>query len=110
MEPNIKPEPAEPDHFGQLAMDGHGHLRWIGGSSAMTLVDAFRNISNPARTVSRNGTSHPKFLRPEPKSPANNLYFPSTIRFNSKARALPGPEEVEFPPRDLADKLVRGYL
>lgn len=108
-DPNVKQEPADPDHFGQLALDGHGHLRWIGGSSAMTLVDAFRNISNTVKAPSRNGSSHPKFLKSEPKSPANNLYFPPILRFNSKARALPGPEEVEFPPRDLADKLVRRY-
>ena len=36
----------------------------------------------------------------------NKLYFPAAIFFG-KVRALPGPEEVEYPERDLADKLVR---
>jgi len=35
----------------------------------------------------------------------NKLYFPAAIFFG-KVRALPGPEEVEYPERDLADKLA----
>lgn len=104
VDPNVKQEPAEPDHFGQLAMDHNGHLRWIGGSSAMTLVDAFRNISNRAIQPSKTDTSQNRISRPESRTNAHNLYFPPVLR--SGVRALPGPEEAEFPPRDLADKLV----
>lgn len=42
-------------------------------------------------------------LAPYPS--ANKLYFPASVFFG-KVRALPGPEEVEYPERDLADKLV----
>lgn len=101
VDPAVKQEPAEPDHFGQLAVDTNGHLRWIGGSSAMTLVDAFRNIS---RRSGHPTVSQPRSSRPEPKTIAHNLYFPPVLRFD--VRALPGPEQAEFPPRDLADKLV----
>lgn len=101
VDPSVKQEPPEPDHFGQLAMDHNGHLRWIGGSSAMTLVDAFRNISNrSAKTDSIQARNN----RAEAKTAAHNLYFSPILR--SDVRALPGPEQAEFPPRDLADKLV----
>ena len=101
VDPSVKQDPAEPDHFGSLAPDHNGHLRWIGGSSAMTLVDAFRNISNrSARPHSR-----PHRADSSTKTAAHNLYFPPVLRFD--VRALPGPEQAEFPPRDLADKLVR---
>lgn len=106
-------EPTEPDHFGQLAMDHNGHLRWIGSSSAMTLVDAFRNITTRASRSAPRPDGTP--FKHEAKTAAQNLYFPPILRFNN--RALPGPEQAEFPPRDLADKLVgfqpslpKGYL
>ena len=103
LDPSVNQAPAEPDHFGQLAMDHNGHLRWIGGSAAMTLVDAFRNISNrSAKSFAKPGA---RTNQAEGKTAAHNLYFPPIFR--SDVRALPGPEQAEFPPRDLADKLVR---
>lgn len=88
--------------FGQLALDERGHLRWMGGSSTMSLINSFRNLTAaPLQRVSP--------LDDDPFAPgtsANKLYFPSTVFFG-KVRALPGPEEVDYPERDLADKLVR---
>ncbi|KAF8324419.1 fungal-specific transcription factor domain-containing protein [Cantharellus anzutake] len=110
---NVRQPQSDSDQFGQLALDANGHLRWIGGSSAMTLVDAFKNISTAAISGSstpQGDVSHPRFLAGEGKHPANNLYFPPNVHSNARPRALPGPEEVEFPPRDLADKLVAAYF
>lgn len=48
-------------------------------------------------------------MEEDPRSPnpsVNKLYFPASVFFG-KVHALPGPEEVEYPERDLADKLVR---
>ena len=110
-DPTVRQAPSDPDQFGQLAVDANGHLRWIGGSSAMTLVDAFKNISTAAAssgsTTPKAGADHCQFLSNQGKHPVANIYFPPNLRPNTKPRALPGPEEVEFPPRDLADKLVR---
>ena len=89
------------ESFGQLALDEHGHLRWIGGSSTMTLIQSFR-----ALTTSPLHRTSP--MEEDPHSPtpsANKLYFPASVYFG-KVHALPGPEEVEYPDRDLADKLV----
>jgi hypothetical protein len=87
--------------FGQLALDERGHLRWMGGSSTMSLINSFRNLTTaPMHRVSP--------MDDDPFGPgpsANKLYFPSSVFFG-KVRALPGPEEVEYPERDLADKLV----
>ena len=47
-------------------------------------------------------------MEEDPQAPGpsvNKLYFPAAVFFG-KIRALPGPEEVEFPDRDLADMLV----
>jgi hypothetical protein len=89
------------ESFGQLALDEHGHLRWIGGSSTMSLIQSFRNL-----TTSPNHRTSP--MEEDPHSPgpsANKLYFPASVYFG-KVHALPGPEEVEYPDRERGDKLV----
>lgn len=92
--------------FGQLALDDRGHKRWIGGSSTMSLIQSFRALtaSAPLQRVSP--------MEDDPRLPgpsANKLYFPASVFFG-KVRALPGPEEVEYPDRDLADSLVEAYF
>ncbi|KDQ10040.1 hypothetical protein BOTBODRAFT_178587 [Botryobasidium botryosum FD-172 SS1] len=132
----VKQEPpAEPEdvteQFGQLALDDHGHLRWIGGSSTVSLIEAFKHISNISTAHNPSVASSPESERgeaeamedgdemvdvtppPEPSvsTPAvNMLYFQPSLRFGSRIRALPHQEEVEYPPRDLADKLVSAYF
>ncbi|CUA77561.1 Activator of stress genes protein 1 [Candida albicans SC5314] [Rhizoctonia solani] len=101
--PRIKKEDDEEnvaDQFGQLALDGHGQLRWIGGSSTMSLIEAFHSMSADP------GATPP----PASKTPRLNvLYFPPSV-IPGKLSALPGAEEVEYPERDLADKLVDAYF
>jgi hypothetical protein len=93
------------ESFGQLALDEHGHMRWIGGSSTMSLIQSFRALT----------ASPPHRLSPmeeDPHAPgpsANKLYFPASVFFG-KVHALPGAEEAEYPERDLADKLVDAYF
>lgn len=98
---SVKIEDEVSDSLGQLTLDEHGHMRWIGGSSTMSLIQSFRAA-----------TADPHFrvspLSDDPSAPgpsAGKLYFPASVFFG-KVRALPGPEEVEYPERDLADKLV----
>lgn len=85
------------DSFGQLTLDEHGHMRWMGGSSTMTLIQSFRALA--AAPHSRASPMADDSGQP------NKLYFPAAVFFG-KVRALPSPEEVEYPERDLADKLV----
>ena len=69
----------------------------------MSLINSFRYLANePKMRVSplENETQGSIFS-------ANKLFFPAAVFFG-KVRALPGPEEVEYPERDLADKLVSG--
>ncbi|KAF8164985.1 fungal-specific transcription factor domain-containing protein [Crassisporium funariophilum] len=91
--------------FGQLALDEYGHMRWIGGSSTMSLIQSFRALtSSPLHRISP--------MEEDPQAPGpsvNKLYFPAAVFFG-KVHALPGPEEVEFPERDLANKLVEAYF
>ncbi|GJJ07349.1 hypothetical protein Clacol_001550 [Clathrus columnatus] len=92
------------DQLGQLALDDHGHLRWIGSSSTMSLIQSFRaSMAEPVDQYS----SADDILTAD--SMGNLLYFPSGLGFG-KVRALPGPQEVEYPERDLADKLVAAYF
>lgn len=87
--------------FGQLALDEHGQMRFLGSSSAMQLIHAFQNLTtSPLHRLSP--------AEEDPRAPGpsvNKLYFPASVFFG-KVRVLPGPEEVEWPDRDLADKLV----
>ncbi|THH06739.1 hypothetical protein EW146_g9520 [Bondarzewia mesenterica] len=103
--PSVKVEDDVSDSLGQLTLDEHGHMRWIGGSSTMSLIQSFRNATaSPQHRVSP--------MSEDPSAPgtsANRLYFPASVFFG-KVRALPGPEEVEYPERDLADKLVDAYF
>lgn len=93
--------------FGQLALDEHGHLRWIGGSSTMSLIQTFRSLTtSPLHRVSPMDEDP---LSPNPS--ANKLYFSGSVNFGKTSSiALPHPEEVSFPPRELADKLVNAYF
>ncbi|KAJ4472260.1 putative fungal-specific transcription factor [Lentinula aciculospora] len=101
----IKVEDDVSESLGQLALDEHGHMRWIGGSSTMSLIQSFKSLTtSPLHRISP--------MEEDPLAPypsANNLYFPASVFFG-KVRALPGPEEVEYPERDLADKLVNAYF
>ena len=101
-DPAVKIEDDVSDAFGQLALDEHGHLHWIGKSSTMTLIQRLKEATtSPLHRVSP--------MEEDPLAPGpsvNKLYFPASVYFG-KVRALPRPEEVEYPERDLADKLVR---
>ncbi|KAG6833786.1 hypothetical protein H0H87_001218 [Tephrocybe sp. NHM501043] len=107
------PEPSTPikseddfnESFGQLALDEYGAMRWIGGSSTMSLIQSFRALtSSPLHRISP--------MEEDPHAPGpsvNKIYFPASVFFG-KVQALPGPEEVEFPERDLADMLIAAYF
>ncbi|KAF9246983.1 fungal-specific transcription factor domain-containing protein [Melanogaster broomeanus] len=101
----IKMEDDVSESFGQLALDEHGHLRWIGGSSTMSLIQSFRALTtNPLHRVSP--------MEEDPRAPGpsvNKLYFPASVFFG-KIHALPGPEEVEYPDEDLCDKMIEAYF
>lgn len=101
-------EPTEivSEAFEQLALDEHGHFRWIGNSSTMSLIQSFRALtSSPLHRVSPMDDIDPR----SPMPTANKLYFPASVFFG-QVRALPGVEEVEYPSRDLADALVSVHL
>lgn len=102
---SIKVEDDMSESFGQLALDEHGHMRWIGGSSTMSLIQSFRTIT--ASPLHRVSPMEEDPLAPGPS--VNKLYFPASVFFG-KVRALPLPEELEYPERDLADKLVSNGL
>ncbi|KAH9844024.1 fungal-specific transcription factor domain-containing protein [Rhodofomes roseus] len=101
----IKVEDDVSESFGQLALDEHGHMHWIGGSSTMSIIQSFLEAtSSPLHRISP--------MEEDPSAPGpsvNKLYFPAQVFFG-KVRALPRPEEVEYPDRDLADKLVDAYF
>ncbi|KAG2118968.1 fungal-specific transcription factor domain-containing protein [Suillus discolor] len=102
---SIKVEDDVSESLGQLALDEHGHMRWIGGSSTMSLIQSFRTLTtSPLHRVSP--------MEEDPRAPGpsvNKLYFPASVFFG-KVHALPGPEEVEYPDEDLCDKLVETYF
>lgn len=90
--------------FEHLTVDDHGHLRWIGSSSTMSLIQSLRDLlaDRPAPPESPEMDDDGS---PGPAPTGNVLYFPRGLGFG-KVHALPGADEVIYPPRDLADKLV----
>ncbi|KIY67354.1 hypothetical protein CYLTODRAFT_353365 [Cylindrobasidium torrendii FP15055 ss-10] len=99
------PVKLEDDTFGELALDEYGHGRWMGGSSSMSLIQSFRALT----TAPQHRISPAEEDRENPAPSVNKFYFPASVFFG-QVHALPGPEEVEYPPRDLADKLVDAYF
>lgn len=101
----VKAEDDVSESFGQLALDEYGHMRWIGGSSTMSLIQSFRALTtSPLHRISP--------MEEDPHAPGpsiNKIYFPASVFFG-KVQALPGPEEVEYPERDLADKMIEAYF
>jgi hypothetical protein len=91
----IKMEDDVSESFGQLALDEHGHMRWIGGSSTMSLIQSFRALTTSPLHLLSPAEEDPRAPGPS----ANNLYFPASVFFG-KIHALPGPEEAEYPDRD----------
>ncbi|KZS97989.1 hypothetical protein SISNIDRAFT_481858 [Sistotremastrum niveocremeum HHB9708] len=79
---NVKHEDGEysgvTEQFGQLALDEHGHSRWLGGSSTMSLVRTFHAITNPPmdRYSPASPESDPHGIITPPS--VASLYFPST--------------------------------
>ena len=51
---DVKIEDEMSDSLGQLALDEYGHMRWIGGSSTMSLISSFRALasSSPSHRIS----------------------------------------------------------
>ncbi|CAK5275757.1 unnamed protein product [Mycena citricolor] len=94
------------ESFGQLALDEYGHMRWIGGSSTMSLIQSFKALTTSS--VHRRSPMEEDPMAPGPS--VNKLYFPAAVFFGKTKSALPGAEQVEYPPRDLADKLVGAYF
>jgi hypothetical protein len=64
----------------------------------MTLIETFRNETADAEDLGSSQSS-------DHSDGPNMLYFPTGLGFG-KLRALPSADDVEFPERDLADKLV----
>lgn len=101
-------EPTEfvSEAFEQLALDEHGHFRWIGNSSTMSLIQSFRALT--ASPLNRVSPMDDNDLR-SPVPTANKMYFPASVFFG-QVHALPGVEQVEYPSRDLADALVSVHV
>jgi hypothetical protein len=100
----IKVEEEEDDFAeSQLAQDEHGSLRWMGNSSTMSLIHSFRSLTMDSQQRVQHRVSPGE--GEARGTGANKLYFPASVFFG-KVRGLPGAEEVEYPDRDLADKLV----
>jgi hypothetical protein len=85
--------------FGHLALGKHGGMEWIGGSPASFLIESLRAPAASLHGVSPTGD--PRASRPS----IDRLYFPPS-EFLGKIRTIPSTEKVEYPDRDLADKLV----
>ncbi|KAG5220789.1 zinc cluster transcription factor [Salix suchowensis] len=95
----VKAEDEVSESFGQLALDEHGHFRWIGGSSTMSLIQSFRALTSSPFIGFRQWRKIP-CTRPQRKQVVFSC--PSLFWQGSSSSWS---EEVEYPEPDLADKL-----
>ncbi|KIK65651.1 hypothetical protein GYMLUDRAFT_364676 [Collybiopsis luxurians FD-317 M1] len=92
------------DRSSHLSKDSYGHLRYTGGASSFMLVDALTSLQNddPTAIASPESTLSTKA---EIRLP----FFAPNKTFRKQA-ALPRPEDILYPPPELADELVAIYF
>jgi hypothetical protein len=71
-------EPEMTEQFGQLALDEHGHGRFLGTSSTIALVSSFRALTNTGPDRASPGSPSEDGLAPPSMS---SLYFPGSVMF-----------------------------
>jgi hypothetical protein len=98
---SVEEEDTISEQFGHLTLGEHGGMR-IGGSLASFLIQSFYTLTASPHGVSLTGPGED----PQASSPSvDRLYFPPSETFGS-VRTIPNVEKVEYPDRDLTDKLV----
>jgi hypothetical protein len=116
-------EPEMTEQFGQLALDEHGHGRFLGTSSTIALISSFRALTNTGVDRASPGSPSDDGLAPPSMS---SLYFPGSVMFGKvncplfvlhdfldftqspQTKGLPAASEVVFPEPEVADALVSG--
>jgi hypothetical protein len=66
------------EKFGQLALDEHGHRRWLGNSSTFSFVSNFQTMNNPANPE-RNSPNSPSDEGSIEVPTMSSLYFPGAV-------------------------------
>jgi hypothetical protein len=71
-------DPEMAEQFGQLALDEHGHGRFLGTSSTIALISSFRALTNTGPDRASPGSPSDDGLAPPSMS---SLYFPGAVMF-----------------------------
>ncbi|GMK54623.1 hypothetical protein CspeluHIS016_0112090 [Cutaneotrichosporon spelunceum] len=106
------PSPAddEDEESARFLTDEHGNYRWIGGSSALSLMDSFsgdRDLPSRVKYGNIHGDGHQDELEESP--PESHPYF-APVAGAGVIRAIPGVDQVTFPPRADSERMVDAFF
>ncbi|BEI89241.1 uncharacterized protein CcaverHIS019_0206030 [Cutaneotrichosporon cavernicola] len=106
------PSPAddEDEESARFLTDEHGNYRWIGGSSALSLMDSFsgdRDLPSRVKYGNIHGDGHQDALGESP--PESHPYF-APVAGAGVIRAIPGVDQVTFPPRADSERMVDAFF
>lgn len=92
----------------RYTQDDRGNFRWIGPSNTLSLLDSFDQEikTQPSRVTYR--PVHDSTRQSSPSDPVHPYFGP--VAGAGVIRALPGVEEVTFPPRAEAEAMVDAYF
>ncbi|KLT44815.1 hypothetical protein CC85DRAFT_241736 [Cutaneotrichosporon oleaginosum] len=105
------PSPAddEDEESARFLTDEHGNYRWIGGSSALSLMDSFSGDRDlPSRV--KYGNIHDDHHDPSEESPPESHPYFAPVAGAGVIRAIPGVDQVTFPPRADSERMVDAFF
>lgn len=106
------PSPAEDEdeESSRFLTDEHGNYRWIGASSALSLMDQFSGDVRDLPSRVKYGNIHEGHEGGEEESPPESHPYFAPVAGAGVIRAIPGVDQVTFPPRAEAEKMVDAFF
>lgn len=106
------PSPAddEDEESARFLTDEHGNYRYIGGSSALSLMESFsgdRDLPSRVKYGNIHGDGHHD---PSEESPPESHPYFAPVAGAGVIRAIPGVDQVTFPPRAESEAMVDAFF
>lgn len=106
------PSPAddEDEESSRYLLDEHGNYRWIGASSALSLMDSFSGDPRDLPSRVKYGNIHDEHAEGTEESPPDSHPYFAPVVGAGVIRAIPGVDQVTFPPRAEAERMVDAFF
>lgn len=106
------PSPAddEDEESSRYLLDEHGNYRWIGASSALSLMDSFSGDPRDLPRRVKYGNIHEGDAGAQEESPPDSHPYFAPVAGAGVIRAIPGVDQVTFPPRAESERMVDAFF